>query len=125
MAYDKTELVALDKKYVWHHLIQHKNFKPAIYVKGEGMCIIDIGGKTYLDAVSDSVWTVNIGYGCKETADVVAKQMMGTCYFANGIGNVPTIKFFEKLISKMPGMSRIYLPSSGSEANEKAFRIAR
>ena len=37
MTYDKAELVALDKKYVWHHLTQHKNFEPAIYVKGEGM----------------------------------------------------------------------------------------
>ena len=23
MTYDKAELVALDKKYVWHHLTQH------------------------------------------------------------------------------------------------------
>ena len=51
MTYDKAELVALDKKYVWHHLTQHKNFEPAIYVKGEGMRITDIDGKTYLDAV--------------------------------------------------------------------------
>ena len=35
MTYDKAELVALDKKYVWHHLTQHKNFEPAIYVKGD------------------------------------------------------------------------------------------
>ena len=63
MTYDKAELVALDKKYVWHHLTQHKNFEPAIYVKGEGMRITDIDGKTYLDAVSGGVWTVNVGYG--------------------------------------------------------------
>ena len=56
MTYDKAELVALDKKYVWHHLTQHKNFEPAIYVKGEGMRITDIDGKTYLDAVSGGVW---------------------------------------------------------------------
>ena len=61
MTYDKAELVALDKKYVWHHLTQHKNFEPAIYVKGEGMRITDIDGKTYLDAVSGGVWTVNVG----------------------------------------------------------------
>ena len=54
MTYDKAELVALDKKYVWHHLTQHKNFEPAIYVKGEGMRITDIDGKTYLDAVSSA-----------------------------------------------------------------------
>ena len=74
MTYDKAELVALDKKYVWHHLTQHKNFEPAIYVKGEGMRITDIDGKTYLDAVSGGVWTVNVGYGRKEIVDAVAKQ---------------------------------------------------
>ena len=77
MTYDKAELVALDKKYVWHHLTQHKNFEPAIYVKGEGMRITDIDGKTYLDAVSGGVWTVNVGYGRKEIVDAVANAMVG------------------------------------------------
>lgn len=128
MAYNKAELVALDKKHVWHHLTQHKvyeNSDPAIYVKGEGMRITDIDGKTYLDAVSGGVWTVNVGYGRKEIVDAVANQMMDLCYFANGIGNIPTIKFSEKLIEKMPGMSRVYISNSGSEANEKAFKIVR
>ena len=123
--FDKATLVELDKKHVWHHLTQHKGFSPAIYVKGEGNRITDIDGKTYLDAVSGGVWTVNVGYGRKEIVDAVAKQTMDMNYFANGIGNVPTILFSEKLISKMPGMSRVYLSNSGSEANEKAFKIVR
>lgn len=128
MTYDKSKFVELDKKYVWHHLTQHKMYEkadPAIYVKGEGMRVTDIEGKTYIDAVSGGVWTVNVGYGRKEIVDAVANQMMELCYFANGIGNIPTIKFSEKLISKMPGMSRVYLSNSGSEANEKAFKIVR
>ena len=76
MAHTPQELVALDKKYVWHHLTQHKGFEPAIYVKGEGMRVTDIAGKTYLDAVSGGVWTVNVGYGRKEIVDAVAKQML-------------------------------------------------
>lgn len=125
MSFNKEELITLDKTHVWHHLTQHKGFEPAIYVKGEGMRVTDIGGKTYLDAVSGGVWTVNVGYGRKEIVDAVAAQMMDLCYFANGIGNVPTIKFSEKLIAKMPGLSRVYLSNSGSEANEKAFKIVR
>ncbi|MGX8718977.1 MAG: aminotransferase class III-fold pyridoxal phosphate-dependent enzyme, partial [Desulfovibrio sp.] len=112
MAHTPEELVALDKKYVWHHLTQHKGFEPAIYVKGEGMRVTDIAGKTYLDAVSGGVWTVNVGYGRKEIVDAVAKQMLEFNYFANGIGNIPTIEFSEKLISKMPGMSRVYISNS-------------
>ncbi|HIU17332.1 MAG TPA: aminotransferase class III-fold pyridoxal phosphate-dependent enzyme [Candidatus Avidesulfovibrio excrementigallinarum] len=125
---NKDELIALDKKHVWHHLTQHKAFEtsdPAIYVKGEGMRITDINGKQYIDAVSGGVWTVNVGYGRKEIVDAVSKQMMEMCYFANGIGNIPTIKFSQKLIEKMPGLNRVYLSNSGSEANEKAFKIVR
>ena len=125
MAYTPEELVALDKKYVWHHLTQHKGFEPAIYVKGDGLRVTDIAGKTYIDAVSGGVWTVNVGYGRKEIVDAVAKQMLEFNYFANGIGNIPTIEFSEKLISKMPGLSRVYISNSGSEANEKAFKIIR
>ncbi len=124
----KAELVSLDKKHVWHHLTQHKiyeNADPPIYVKGEGMRVTDINDKTFLDAVSGGVWTVNVGYGRKEIVDAMSQQLMDMCYFANGIGNVPTIKFSQRLIEKMPGLSRVYLSNSGSEANEKAFKIVR
>ena len=33
--------------------------------------------------------------------------------------------FAERLIEKMPGMSRVYYSNSGSEANEKAYKIVR
>ena len=36
-----------------------------------------------------------------------------------------TIDFSEKLLSHMPGLSRVYISSSGSEANEKAFKMVR
>jgi taurine-pyruvate aminotransferase len=40
-------------------------------------------------------------------------------------GSVPGAIFAEKLIEKMPGMSRVYYCNSGSEANEKAFKMIR
>lgn len=122
------ELVAADKKYVWHHLTQHKIYEtadPVIFVKGEGMRVTDVNGRQYLDAVSGGVWTVNLGYGCEPIIAAVSDQMKELCYFANGYGNVPTIRFSKKLIEKMPGLSRVYLSNSGSEANEKAFKIVR
>lgn len=122
------EVIALDKKYVWHHLTQHKVFEnsdPMIIDHGKGMHVYDIKGKEYLDAVSGGVWTVNVGYGREEIVDAVAEQMKKLCYFANSFGSTPTAIFAEKLISKMPGMSRVYISNSGSEANEKAFKIVR
>ncbi|MBD5607729.1 MAG: aminotransferase class III-fold pyridoxal phosphate-dependent enzyme [Desulfovibrio sp.] len=126
--FNKAELIANDKKYVWHHLTNHKIFEsqdPTIFVKGEGMYVTDVNGEKFLDAVSGGVWTVNLGYGCKPLVDAISSQLMELCYFANGYGNIPTIQFSKKLIEKMPGMSRVYLSNSGSEANEKAFKIVR
>jgi taurine-pyruvate aminotransferase len=40
-------------------------------------------------------------------------------------GSIPGARFAERLIDKMPGMSRVYYTNSGSEANEKAFKMVR
>ncbi|PIE66566.1 MAG: aspartate aminotransferase family protein [Desulfobacterales bacterium] len=120
--------VASDKKYVWHHLTNHKPFEdsdPMVIVKGEGLRVWDAKGNEYLDAVSGGVWTVNVGYGRTEIADKVRDQLITMNYFAQTVGNVPAAQFAEKLIEKMPGMSRVYYSNSGSEANEKAYKIVR
>lgn len=126
--FDAREVVATDKKHVWHHLTQHKPFEendPMVIVKGEGMRVWDAKGNEYLDAVSGAVWTVNVGYGRTEIADAVRDQLVTLNYFAQTAGNVPAAQFANRLISKMPGMSRVYYSNSGSEANEKAFKIVR
>jgi taurine-pyruvate aminotransferase len=46
-------------------------------------------------------------------------------YFANSAGSIPGALFAKTLIAKMPGMSRVYYSNSGSEANEKAFKMIR
>lgn len=52
-------------------------------------------------------------------------QLIKLNYFAGSAGSIPGALFSEKLISKMPGMSRVYYCNSGSEANEKAFKMVR
>ena len=47
------------------------------------------------------------------------------CYFANSAGSVPGALFAKQLLEKMPGMGRVYFSNSGSEANEKAYKIVR
>lgn len=125
---DAAKAVANDRKHVWHHISNHKpyeNTDPMVIVKGEGMRVWDAKGNEYLDAVSGAVWTVNVGYGRTEIADAVRDQLVTMNYFAQTAGNVPAALFAEKLIDKMPGMSRVYYSNSGSEANEKAFKIVR
>ncbi len=125
---DPRHIIEADRAHVWHHLIQHKPFEtidPRIIVEGKGLRVWDIKGKEHVDAVSGAVWTVNVGYGRESIANAVRDQLVKMCYFAGAAGTIPGSQFAEKLISKMPGLSRVYYANSGSEANEKAFKMVR
>lgn len=125
---DFSEAIESDRAHVWHHLSQHKRYEtsdPMVIIEGKGMRVWDAKGREFLDAVSGGVWTVNVGYGRESIADAVRDQLVKLNYFANSAGNVPGALFARKLIEKMPGMSRVYFSNSGSEANEKAYKIVR
>ncbi len=129
---DISQVVEADRAHVWHHLIQHASWTgtdpkadPRIIVEGRGMRVWDQKGKEHLDAVSGGVWTVNVGYGRERIANAVRDQLIQLPYFAGSAGSIPGAMFSERLISKMPGMSRVYFTNSGSEANEKAFKMVR
>jgi len=127
-AVDLADVIEADRANVWHHLSQHKMLEtndPLVIVKGEGMHLYDATGKQHLDAVSGGLWTVNVGYGRERIAKAVYDQLVEMNYFALTAGNIPAAQFAEKLIEKMPGMSRVYYSNSGSEANEKAYKIVR
>ena len=125
---DMSRVVEADRAHVWHHLVNHKQFEtvdPRVIVEGKGMRVWDAAGREYLDAVSGAVWTVNVGYGRESIANVVRDQLIKMNYFAGVGGSVPGALFAEKLIEKMPGMSRVYYSNSGSEANEKVYKMVR
>jgi taurine-pyruvate aminotransferase len=125
---DLSKVVDADRAHVWHHLTQHKPFEtgePKIIVEGRGMRVWDQNGKESLDAVSGGVWTVNVGYGRERIANAVRDQLIKLPYFAGSTGSIPGALFSEKLISKMPGLTRVYYTNSGSEANEKVFKMVR
>ena len=125
---DMSHVVAADRENVWHHLSQHKQYEtidPRVYVEGKGMRLWDATGREFLDAVSGGVWTVNVGYGRESIANAVRDQLIKLNYFAGSAGTVPGAIFARKLIEKMPGMSRVYYSNSGSEANEKVYKMVR
>ncbi len=125
---DLRHVIEADRAHVWHHLSQHKAYEttdPRVMVEGRGMRIWDATGREYLDAVSGGVWTVNVGYGRTSIADAVRDQLVKLNYFAGASGSVPAALFSERLIAKMPGMTRVYYSNSGSEANEKVFKMVR
>ncbi|MBC2713457.1 MAG: aminotransferase class III-fold pyridoxal phosphate-dependent enzyme [Desulfosarcina sp.] len=126
--YSVDEMVGGDRDHLWHHIKPHKCFQvqeQMIIVAGKGLMVTDIRGREYLDATSGGVWCVNVGYGRESIADAVAAQMKKMAYFASSIGTIPSIKLSGKLLELMPKMGKVYYSNSGSEANEKSYKIIR
>ncbi|MFV2002706.1 MAG: aspartate aminotransferase family protein [Paracoccaceae bacterium] len=127
-ANDISQLVEADRAHLWHHLLQHKPLEttdPKIIVEGKGLRVWDATGRQYLDAVSGGVWTVNVGYGRESIADAVRDQLVKMNFFSHSAGSIPGSQFAARLIEKMPGLARVYFTNSGSEANEKVFKMVR
>ena len=127
LKYNVEEMVAADRDALWHHLKPHKLFdkEQLIIVEGKGLMVTDIRGNEYLDCTSGGVWSVMVGYGRDSIAEAVCEQLKKMPYFAGVFGNIPTIKFAQKLLEKLPRLDKVYFSNSGSEANEKAFKIVR
>ncbi len=128
LANDPDVIVEADRAHVWHHLSQHKPYEtidPRIIVEGRGMRVWDIKGKEHIDAVSGGVWTVNVGYGRERIGKAIAEQVTKMCFFGGTAGTIPGAQFADMLTAKMPGLDRVYYANSGSEANEKAFKMVR
>ncbi len=128
MQKDVEALLKQDRDYLWHHLMQHRVFQtsePPVMVEGRGLILKDIRGREFLDATSGGVWCVNVGYGRDSIADAVREQLKTMPYYAGTAGNIPTIRFAGKVIALMPGLGKVFFSNSGSEANEKAFKMVR
>lgn len=124
---ENAELTKLQLEHQWLHLTNHKIFEttePQIMVTGQGMMVKDIKGNEYLDALSGGVWGVNIGYGRESLVEAIAKQLRKLPYYAGSTATPPYIEMAAK-IAQLSGLQRIYVSNSGSEANEKAFKISR
>lgn len=126
--YTVDAMVDGDKDHLWHHIKPHKCFESQeqmIIVGGKGLTLTDIRGREYLDATSGGVWCVNVGYGRESIADAVAAQLKQMAYYAGSYGTIPSIKLSGKLLELLPDMGKVYFSNSGSEANEKSYKLIR
>jgi taurine-pyruvate aminotransferase len=91
----------------------------------KGMVVTDTNGNEYLDGTSGGVWTVNLGFGRDDMVQAVSNQLTKIPYFAGSFGNEPAAEYAKEVTSLMPGLDRVYYSNSGSEANEKGYKMVR
>ncbi|MFK8185060.1 MAG: aminotransferase [Phormidesmis sp.] len=122
-----SDLERMDSESLWHAIAQHKPFAlkpPKCIQKAAGCYVKDANGVDYLDGVS-GLWCVNVGYGRQEIADVAYEQMLNLAYSPLTMSHEPGIRLAHKLLDLLGYEGKVFFSTSGSEANETAFKIAR
>lgn len=112
---------------LWLHFARHgPDFTPPIITRGEGVTIYDDRGKSYLDGLS-GLFTVQVGHGRTELAEVAARQAGTLAFFPLwGYATPPAIELAERLAGHTPGdLNRVFFTTGGTEAVETAWKLAK
>ena len=117
-----------------HHLPAQQNYRlmqtlggSRIITHAEGCYIHDADGHKMLDGMA-GLWCVNVGYGRAELAEVAREQMLQLPFYNTFFrtATAPTVKLAAKIAGLTGGeLQHVFFSSSGSEANDTAFRMAR
>jgi len=102
-----------------------KGWKPLTIADAEGCWVVDGAGKRYLD-FSAQLMCVNLGHKNQRVIEAIAQQAKELCYVTPGYATEARAKLSEKLLEVLPaGLNKFFFATSGTEANEAAFKIAR
>lgn len=118
-----SELIALDKKVMWHPFTQMAHWEPLVIAAGEGNYLIDTDGKRYLDGVS-SLWCNLHGHRHPQLDAALHAQVDRLAHSTFlGLSHAPGIELGEALLAvASPGLSRVFYSDSGSTAVEIALK---
>jgi adenosylmethionine-8-amino-7-oxononanoate aminotransferase len=130
--YSPDQITALQekaKRHLWLHFTRMSSYADhdiQVIVRGEGSYVFDQHGKRYLDGLA-GLFVSQIGHGRTEVAEAGARQAAELAYFPLwSYAHPQAIDLAERLAAKAPGdLNRVFFTSSGSEAVESAWKIAK
>ncbi|HTX18370.1 MAG TPA: aspartate aminotransferase family protein [Bacteroidota bacterium] len=102
-----------------------KGWKPLHIVDAEGCFFTDAAGKKYLD-LSSQLMCVTLGHKNKAVISAIEEQARSLPYIAPGFATTARAELSKLLLEILPqGLEKFFFTTSGTEANEAAFKIAR
>jgi len=120
-----TEISELTRKYTYGTWRRQQGWSPLHIADAEGCYFIDGSGKRYLD-FSAQLMCVTLGHKNKAVAEAIAEQARRLPYIAPGYATEVRAKLTKLLLGVLPkGLEKYFFTTSGTEANEAAFKIAR
>jgi len=105
------------------HLMVGGGTPGPILVKGKGVRVHDIDGKSYLDCTSQS-WALYLGYANDEISQAISEHMQNMSHVHQGFDTLPRFYLARRLAGLAPtGLSRVSFTVGGGLAIEAAMKI--
>jgi acetylornithine/N-succinyldiaminopimelate aminotransferase len=97
-----------------------------VLVRGEGPYVWDVDGNRYLDLLG-GIAVNALGHAHPAILEAVGSQLATLGHVSNFFTSTPQIELAEKLLELIgdDGRGRVFFTSSGTEANEAAFKATR
>ena len=119
------EISELTARYTYGTWRYQKNWKPLHIVDAEGCYFVDASGKRYLD-FSSQLMCVTLGHKNQAVIKSIEEQARKLPYIAPGYATDVRAQLSKLLLDVLPeGLEKFFFTTSGTEANEAAFKIAR
>lgn len=119
------EIVELTSRHNYGTWRYQKNWKPMHIADAEGCYLIDGQGKRYLD-FSSQLMCSNLGHKNQAVIDAISAQAQQLSYAMPGYATSARAELSQLLLEVLPpGLTKFFFTTSGTDANEAAFKIAR
>ncbi|HWP82595.1 MAG TPA: aminotransferase class III-fold pyridoxal phosphate-dependent enzyme [Bacteroidota bacterium] len=119
------EISELTAKYTYGTWRFQKGWKPLHIADAEGCYFIDGSGKKYLD-FSSQLMCVTLGHKNKAVIQAIEEQARKLPYIGPAYATDVRAELSKELLDVLPkGLEKYFFTTSGTEANEAAFKIAR
>jgi acetylornithine aminotransferase/acetylornithine/N-succinyldiaminopimelate aminotransferase len=96
---------------------------PILFVRGEGVYLIDEQGERYLDLLS-GIGVNALGYGHPVIEEAIAKQSRALIHISNLFYHEGQAELAQRLTERT-GLDRVFFSNTGTEAIEGALKLAR
>lgn len=120
-----SQIKELTAQYTYGTWRRQKGWAPLAIVDAEDCHFIDADGKRYLD-FSAQLMCVTLGHKNRAVVQAIQQQAEDLAFIGPGFATEVRARLAELLTEVLPkGLTKFFFTTSGTEANEAAFKIAR
>lgn len=124
-ALSSSEITELTAKYTYGTWRRQGGWKPMTVTDADGCYFTDANGKRYLD-FSAQLMCVTLGHNNPAVTKAIQEQAGKLAFIGPGYATEVRAELAAKLLQVLPkGLEKFFFATSGTEANEAAFKIAR